>query len=306
MPSEPLLRVGFVGVGTMGMPMLGCLVRAGIKPEILDSDHTVARTVARNFGLSRAADPAGLGQRSDVVILMLPNSAIVRMVCLGREPSAPGLAETLKSGAIVVDMSSSDPGETRRLGRELSKGGITLIDAPVSGGVRKARTGSLSILLGSDSADASARVAHLLKAMGTVYPTGGLGTGHAAKALNNYVSAAGLAAACEAVIVGQAFGLDPDTLVRVLNVSTGRNNSTENKVSQFILSGEFSRAGFAMDLMAKDVGIAAGLGQEVGRTLPGLKAAALLWQAASAALGPGADHTEIFRYLNSDGVLDDA
>lgn len=306
MPSEPSIRVGFVGVGTMGAPMVGCLVRAGFRPDILDSDDAAAGNVAREFGLRRVDDAAALGRVSDIVILMLPNSAIVRMVCLGRGPSAPGLADTLKPGAIIIDMSSSDPTETRRLGTELAERGITLVDAPVSGGVRKARSGSLAILVGSDSDGASDRVAALLGAMGTVYPTGALGTGHAAKALNNYVSAAGLAAACEAVIVGKAFGLDPDTLVRVLNASTGRNNSTENKVAQFILSGAFRDAGFAMDLMAKDVGLAAGLAQGVGRDMPGLKEAAVLWQAASAALGPGADHTEIFRYLNRDGALDGA
>lgn len=286
--------LGFVGTGTMGAPMVACLTRAGFRPLVQDADAGAARTVAERDGLRAAASACEVGAACDVVILMLPNSAIVREVCLGRN----GLAVTMEGG-IVVDMSSSDPVETRRLGAELAERGVTLLDAPVSGGLRKAREGTLAIMLGGDDAAAMETVTPLLEAMGTVHRAGPLAAGHAAKALNNYVSAAGLLAACEAMIVGRDFGLDPEVLTGIINASTGRNNSTENKLRQFILSGAYREAGFAMELMAKDVGLAASLGAHTAHDLPGLHAVAEVWRDASGALGPGADHTEIMRWLET-------
>jgi len=120
-------------------------------------------------------------------------------------------------------------------------------------------------------------------------------SGHACKALNNYVSAAGLQAACEAALVAGRCGVDPGILVDVLNASTGRNNSTEVKMKPFILSGSFA-SGFAMALMAKDLRIAADLAEELGLAADGAARAAELWASASVALGGDADHTEIYRY----------
>ena len=141
----------------------------------------------------------------------------------------------------------------------------------------------------------------VLRAMGaTVIPTGPLGSGHAMKALNNYVSAAGLVAACEALLVGKAFGLTPDTIVDVLNASTGRNNSTDVKLKPFVISGSFA-AGFSLALMAKDLRTAADLAAYLGVNAAGVAAGAALWEDALASLGAAADHTEIFRYLEGRG-----
>jgi 3-hydroxyisobutyrate dehydrogenase len=171
-----------------------------------------------------------------------------------------------------------------------------VVDAPVSGGVKRALDGSLAIMLGGD-AEVARRVMPLLAPLGgAIFRTGPLGSGHAMKALNNYVSAAGLAAAAEAVIVGSHFGLDPLVIVDVLNASTGRNNSTENKLKQQVLSGEFA-SGFALGLMAKDLHTAADIARHLGVAAPLAEACDRLWSAADAALGAGADHTEIFRYL---------
>lgn len=277
----------------MGAPMVRRLTRHGHATQIFDVNAEAARALADGTGLTVAASLAELGEACDIVFLMLPNSKIVGNVCLGEG----GLAETMARGSVVVDMSSSDPIETRKLGAELTERGIVLLDAPVSGGLRKAVSGTLAIMLGGDDAAAMDRVEPLLESMGKVYLAGSLAAGHATKALNNYVSAAGLAAACEAVLIGQKFGLDPKKLIEIINASTGRNNSTENKVEQFILSGNFRDAGFALGLMAKDVGLAANLARNVGEGLPGVAAAADTWRAADAKLGAGADHTEIYSYL---------
>jgi len=306
MKSEAQTKLGFVGIGTMGAPMVRCLVKAGYQPMLLDAHPDAAALVAKEAGLSVAASAEDLGRHCDIVILMLPTSAIVHKVCMGSGDGSSGLMANLSAGATIIDMSSSDPVETRKLGAQLVKQNIRLLDAPVSGGVRKAVAGTLAIMLGSDDEEAVAPVTKILEAMGTVYNTGPLASGHASKALNNYVSAAGLAAACEAVIVGKKFGLDPETLVNVINASTGRNNSTENKLVQFILSGEFSKAGFALDLMAKDVGLAASLSDELDLDLPGLSEARRLWAEASGKLERGADHTEIFRFLEGSADKHDA
>lgn len=306
MKSEPGMKIGFVGIGTMGAPMVRCLVKADMRPVLFDIDREAAGKVAAKNGLEVMDSLPAIGAACDLVILMLPRSDIVGMVCLGTDGDAAGLIGGLKEGALVVDMSSSDPMETRKLAGELAKVGVTLLDAPVSGGLRKAVAGTLSIMLGSDDAAAAARVTPVLKAMGSVVPTGQLASGHASKALNNYVSAAGLAAACEALIVGRKFGLNPETLVDVLNISTGRNNSTENKLKQFVLNGEFRKAGFSLDLMAKDVALAKSLSSSQGLDLPCIKEVSDLWSAAREGLEKDADHTEIFSYLEMLAVRDGA
>ncbi len=290
-----MTNLGFIGIGTMGDPMVHCLTNAGQTPLIQGADTARASDIAARDGLKSVATAADIGAQSDVVILMLPNSAIVKDVCLG----ANGLVPAMAKGGIIVDMSSSDPIETRKLGAELARQGITLLDAPVSGGLRKARDGTLAIMLGGDDAAAMDRVEPILTAMGRVFRAGPLAAGHATKALNNYVSAAGLVAACEAVIVGRDFGLDPTVLTDIINASTGRNNSTENKIAQFVLSGAFRDAGFGLGLMTKDVGLAAHLGQQMGHDLPGLNAVADIWTRAAKGLDSDADHTEIFRYLEN-------
>lgn len=297
-PGAASGRVGLAGLGTMGAPMARCLAKAGHSLVLYDIDAGLTQGLADELGASPAASLGDLGVACGIVITMLPNADIVRAAVLGG--GAPGLVQGLAKGAVIVDMSSSYPLATVALGDALAEKGVTLLDAPVSGGVQKAIDGTLAIMLGGDDAAAMDRVTGILSAMGTVYRTGGLGSGHATKALNNYVSAAGLAAACEAVIVGKAFGLDPATMIDVINVSTGRNNSTEKKIKPFILSGDFRKAGFALDLMAKDVKAAADLADELGRPLTGIAEARALWSEASKALGRGADHTEIYRFLNGE------
>ncbi len=283
--------IAFIGLGMMGRPMAERLVAAGFDLRGVDTNadarQALATAGARVFGNAPLA-VAGC----DIVVTMLPDGDVVRDVLLG----AGGVAAALNERALVVDMSSSAPMGTRLLGAGLAEKGLALVDAPVSGGVARARDGSLCIMAGGRDADV-ARARPLLDAMGTtVIHAGPLGCGHAAKALNNYVSAAGLAAACEATLIGEAFGVDPGTLVDIFNASTGRNNSTEVKLKPHILSGGFA-SGFAMALMAKDLHTASDLAKGLGMTACGAEQAAALWSAALAELGQGADHTLIHAFL---------
>jgi 3-hydroxyisobutyrate dehydrogenase len=201
----------------------------------------------------------------------------------------------LARGTILVDMSSSSPVGTRELGERLAQSGVAMIDAPVSGGVKKAKDATLSIMVGGHEATI-ARCRPLLEAMGKqIFLTGPLGSGHAMKALNNYVSAAGFAAAVEAVLAGQRFGLDPKTIVDVINASTGVNNSTLNKFHQFVFRRAFE-SGFSLDLMVKDLRTAMEVARASGSPVPLGEACLQAWIEAQSVLGPGADHTAVARY----------
>jgi 3-hydroxyisobutyrate dehydrogenase len=193
-------------------------------------------------------------------------------------------------------MSSSAPTDTRRLGEDLAARSIALLDAPVSGGVVRAEAGTLSIMAGG-AAPVIARCRPLLDAMGErVFATGPLGSGHAMKALNNLVSAAGLLAAAEALLVGRRFGLDPTVMLDVFNASTARNNSTENKFEQFVFSRRFS-SGFSLALMVKDLTTALDLADATATPAPFAARCRALWSTAAAELEDDADHTAVVQWL---------
>ncbi len=193
-------------------------------------------------------------------------------------------------------MSSSDPATTRELGALLKKKGIRMLDSPVSGAKAKAADGTLALMVGGD-ATLLKRVRPVLSAMGTeIFHCGGLGAGHATKALNNYLGAAGTVAGMEALLIGEKFGLDPKTLIAVINASTGKNSTTERKIPQQVFTQAFA-SGFALALMTKDVGIAEGLARSLGMETPYLKQTLKVWRAALSRLPAGADHTEMYRYL---------
>ena len=281
--------IAFIGIGRMGRPMAARLVGAGYALRIFDK---LARPRLAGATMCRSAAEAARG--ADVLITMLPDGKAVRAALLGRDGAAPAL----EPRGIVVDMSSSDPMATRKLGAELSARGIVLLDARVSGRVDGARAGTLTIMAGGKAATLK-KVRPVLELLGKrIFLAGALGAGHAVKALNNYIAAAGTIAAFEAVIVGRAFGLDPALMTDIFNSSAGRNSTTENKVKQQVLSRRFS-SGFALALMAKDVGIAADLARSLGVDAPLARKTRDLWRAARNGLPGDADHTEIYRYLDA-------
>jgi 3-hydroxyisobutyrate dehydrogenase len=294
---EPYPRVGFVGLGRMGHPMAGRLAAAGVSLVVFDARVDVARAFAIEFGATAAGSLSDV--EGDVVITMLPDGHAVEGVVSGAAPGAPRLRDAMRSGATLIDMGSSSPVGTRALGHVLSERGIAMLDAPVSGGVARARAGTLSIMVGGDP-DIVRASRPLFALMATqVFEMGPLGAGHAMKALNNMVSAAGLLAAAEALLVGQRFGLDPQRMIDTLNASTGRNNATENKLAQFILSRSFA-SGFALDLMVKDLAAAIDLAHDTNTPAPLSSRCRELWTMAQSALEPGSDHTAIMRWLESE------
>jgi 3-hydroxyisobutyrate dehydrogenase len=273
----------------MGWPMAANIAKAGHDLTVFDLNRErVARFAAERN--SRAAASMGEIAQNDFVITMLPTSQHVRDALLSDESGA--FAKSLRPGTIVIDMSSSDPVDTRKLGPELARRGAILLDAPVSGAVPRAITGKLAIMIGGDDKSAIARAKPLLSAMGDrLFETGPLGSGHAMKALNNYIAAAGYTAVVEALMIGEKFGLDQGVMVDILNASTGRNFTTENMIKQQILSGQFA-TGFALGLMAKDVKIAADLGEAVRLDAPVSRLMSERWAAARERLGATRDTSE--------------
>ncbi|WP_338878378.1 NAD(P)-dependent oxidoreductase [Achromobacter veterisilvae] len=291
------LNIGFVGLGMMGLPMLENLARDEENFNLLAYDRDPARLdrLAGHPAWNRTLKPAaGLQALAacDVVITMLPDSAATNAVIEGKD----GLAGIMRAGSVLLDMGSSNPAETLRLAPRLREAGVTLIDAPVSGAVAKAAAGTLAIMVGADAAGLE-RVRPVLSRMGaSIIHTGAVGSAHAMKALNNYVYAAGLLAASEALLIARRMDLDLDVFTDVLNASSGRNVATETKLRQFIVPGTYN-GGFALALMAKDLRTADSLQALAGVSASQLSLCTELWQRAREALPAGADNTEIHRYL---------
>ena len=262
----------------MGQPMAANLAKEGFAVRSFDLNGT---------GSSPSVRDAAAG--AEVVITMLPDGEAVRKAVLEALPA-------LDSGTVVVDMSSSDPAATRALGTMLAARGIELVDAPVSGAVPKAIDGTLTIMAGGNAATLK-RITPLLEKMGDrVFHVGPLGAGHAVKALNNYLGAAGTLAGFEALLIARAYGLDPKPMLEAINASTGRNSATERKIPQQVLTGAFA-SGFRLALMVKDVGIAYRLARELGIDAPYLREALKLWRDAERHLPADADHTRAYEYL---------
>jgi len=291
------LRVGFVGLGKMGWPMARNLARAGFDLLVRDADAGLQGRFAAEHGCAGAEHPPDFAGCA-VVVTMLPDDRVVRRVVLDWEG---GIASALAPPAVVVDMSSSNPRGTRAIGAELTARGIALVDAPVSGGVPRAEDASLSIMAGSDDGAALERALPVLEALGDrVFRTGPLGSGHAMKALNNYTGAAAYAAAAEALEIGRAFGLEPRTMIDVINASTGRSFNSEHVFDGHVLTGRYA-TGFALGLMAKDVAIAADLAEASGIDSPVCELVSRRWAEALEGLGFAADHSEAHKTWWPDG-----
>ena len=278
------MKVAFIGVGNMGKPMAANVVKGGHEVFLFDADLSVAAAVAAEIG---AAPLATLREAAaaEIIVTMLPDGKVVRTVALGND----GIASAAKPGTIVIDMSSSQPMITRDTGAALALRGIALIDAPVSGGVARAITGTLTIMIGSNDAAALARAKPVLSCMGTTFfEVGGLGSGHAAKALNNVVGAANYALLAEALLAAERYGIEPEMIVYIVNTSTGQSFSSSVVMKNFVLTKKFN-TGFALGLLAKDAAIAAELCKELGFDAPHIELASRRWAQARDALGAGDD-----------------
>jgi 3-hydroxyisobutyrate dehydrogenase len=279
--------VGFVGVGNMGRRMAANLATAGFPLVIRDSDPAAQQRFIDAYGGAPGDEPQAFAATS-VVVTMLPDGNAVREAVLGAHG---GIAAALRPGSVVLDMSSAEPVGTQKLAADLAPLGIRVVDAPVSGGIARAETGTLSLMVGGQDEDAFALVRPVLEVLGErIFRTGPLGSGHAMKALNNFLGATAYTAAAEALAIGKEFGLDPAVMLDVVNTSTGRSFNSEVVFKNDVITGRYG-TGFALGLLAKDVGIAAGLAESLGIPAPALELVRRRWAEAADGLGFATDHS---------------
>jgi 3-hydroxyisobutyrate dehydrogenase-like beta-hydroxyacid dehydrogenase len=278
--------IGFVGLGQMGAPMSRRLRAAGHELVLHDvRSETVAALVAE--GAEAAGSPAEVAERAEVVLVSLPTPQVVREVALGSDGLVHGSAMRT-----YVDLSTTGRTVAAEVAALLAERGITTLDAPVSGGVRGAINGTLAVMVAGPATELE-RVRGLLEVFGRVFHVGERpGLGQLMKLANNFLSATAIAATAEAIVLGVKGGLDPATMLEVINASTGRNTASDDKFPRQILTGNYA-AGFTTGLLTKDLGLCAAAAEALGVPMPVAVAVYVQWQRAVAELGPDADITRI-------------
>jgi 2-hydroxy-3-oxopropionate reductase len=254
-------RVGFIGLGIMGMPMARNLMEAGYELVLHNRSPEKAEELGKE-GATVAATPREVAEKSDVVITMLPDSPQVREVVAGEN----GVLEGISEGALLIDMSTISPVVTEELAEAVKEKGASMLDAPVSGGDVGAIEGTLSIMVGGEEGDFE-RAKPLFEAMGkTITHVGPVGAGQVTKAANQVVVALTIEAVSEALVLGSAGGVSPEKILEVLSGGLASNKVMEVKREKF-LSRTFEPGG-KVEFHHKDLGIALAAGREYGVVLP--------------------------------------
>ena len=257
------MKVGFIGTGAMGRPMARNLMSKGFGVVAYDLEPA-ALAAAVGVGASPATSAAHAAELSDLVITMLPSSPHVERAYFG----ARGVAEGIAAGRLCVDMSTVDPGTSRRLAARLSERGVRFIDAPVSGGVGGAEDGTLAIMVGGDARDLE-EARPVLTAMGPhIVHVGAVGAGSVAKLCNNLIAGVATVAVSEAFRIAEGFGVDAKLLTQVIANSSGRTWIMEHShpvpgIVPRAASNRDYAPGFTVDLMCKDLGLAVNAAREL-------------------------------------------
>jgi 3-hydroxyisobutyrate dehydrogenase len=278
---------GFIGLGNMGVPMCGHLCDAGLAITCYDAAGTAERAPES----AEIADSiAAVAAAADTIFLSLPDGPVVSEVA-GEIAAAPNRRTTT-----IVDLSTTGPDAAIAVGARLAEAGIVFIDAPVSGGRSGAVAATLALMCAGPDAAIAALTTAFEAIAGNVIQVGARpGQAQAMKLLNNFLSATAMAATSEATLFGASHGLEMETMLAVLNVSSGRNTSTEDKFPKRVATGTFD-AGFATALMSKDVNLFRDQVRQAGTPDAIADVVAALWRATDREL-PGSDFTEIYRYL---------
>jgi 3-hydroxyisobutyrate dehydrogenase len=293
-------RIGFIGLGIMGHPMAGHLAKAGFDLTVFDSNpEAIERLRDVHPGVALATSPAAVGTASDIVLTMLPDGACVQQVALG----ADGLIETMASGSLLLDTSSAQPWLTSATAAKLAERGIGMVDAPVSGAQWGAEQANLVFMVGGAPHDVE-RVRPVLDLLGrAIFHCGPLGSGHVMKSINNTITAMTFLATCEGLALGKRAGLDPAAMNDVLNESTGGSWITLNHVPQRVLSRTFDDP-FRLELMLKDVRIAAELAGNLAVPLPFVDQCENMYEAAHVFAGAGKSLSELARWVEHTTGVD--
>ena len=291
------MKIGFIGTGTMGQPMLANLLKKGFQAIAYDT-ASGALDAAVRLGAERAGSTAEAAGACDVVITMLPSSANVEAAYLG----AGGIIDGVATGRLCVDMSTIDPGTSQRVAARLKERNIRFLDAPVSGGVGGATAGTLAIMVGGDAGDLD-EARPVLAAMGSnIIHVGAVGAGEVAKFCNNLISGSALVAVAEAFRIGEAFGVNPKILTDVIAKSSGATWVMEHGhpvpgITPKTASSRDYAPGFMTDLMAKDLGLAVSAAREKRVPVVVAPAAQQLYRMASSHGLGRKDFSSVYQFL---------
>ena len=291
------MKIGFIGTGTMGQPMLANLVKKGF--EIVAFDVVPgALDAAVRLGAVQAGSAGEAAANCDLAITMLPSSANVEAAYLGEG----GIIENAPPGRLCVDMSTIDPGTSQRVAARLKERGLRFLDAPVSGGVGGATAGTLAIMVGGDAGDLEEARPALAAMGGNIIHVGAVGSGEVAKLCNNLISGSALIAVAEAFRIGEAFGVDPQILTNVIAKSSGGTWVMEHMhpVPGIVDGAASSRQyapGFMTDLMAKDLALAVNAAREKRVPVAVAAAAQQLYRMASSHGLGREDFSAVYKFL---------
>jgi 2-hydroxy-3-oxopropionate reductase len=262
-PGTP---VGFIGLGVMGAGMARCLLRQGYPLHVYARRDDAAQPLVA-AGAQRAATPADVGRHAALVFLCLSDDAAVEQVLFGPDGLAQGLAE----GSIVVDTSTISATSARDFARRLAQQGITLLDAPISGGQQGAEQGTLAVMVGGP-ADAVEACRGVMQAFGkTITHVGDVGAGQTVKSCNQVAVAGAMLGVADAIALARSQGVDPKVMRDVLMGGSGRSFALERH-AQRVIDGDF-QPGFRARLMRKDLRIALATAQAAGTQLQGARLA---------------------------------
>jgi 3-hydroxyisobutyrate dehydrogenase-like beta-hydroxyacid dehydrogenase len=278
--------IGFVGLGNMGHPIATRLIEAGHRLVVYDTrPDAVARLAER--GAAPAGSAAEVASAAETVLVSLPTPDIVEKVAIGDGGVAQG-----SRVRTLIDLSTTGPRTAKRIAEKLAGTKITWVDAPVSGGVGGAKAGTLAVMVSGPRAVFDP-LQPILKVIGKPFFIGEqAGTAQMMKLVNNLMSAAAMAISAEAMVIGVKAGLDPATMVDVINAGSGRNSATQEKFPRSILNRRFDY-GFSTGLMFKDVRLCLEEAQALGLSMPTAEAVRALWQKTIDTLGPDSDFTRI-------------
>ena len=292
-----MTTIGFIGLGRMGAGMAARLIGAGDALHVHDIDPAAVAALV-GHGAVPLASPREIGAAADVVLVSLPHPDIVHATLLGPDGVAAG-------GRVrtVIDLSTSGAQMAQRLHTELAGRGIASYDAPVSGGVKGAREGTLSLMAAGPD-EGWPEVEALLKRLGKPFYMGPTpGAGQTMKLVNNLLGAVAIAVTAEGMTMGIKAGLDPARMIEVLNQSTGRNSATQDKWPRSVLPRTFD-FGFATGLSLKDMRLCATEAAALGAPLPLGAIAVTLLERTAAAYGAESDFTAIAKIVEADAGLD--
>ena len=292
-----MTRIGFIGVGTMGLPMAVNLVKKGFAVIAFDLNRAAAQAAA-GAGMTAAASAAEAVAGADLVITMLPSSPHVESAFTGDG----GVLMAARKGTLLVDMSTIDPAVTRRLAAAAAERGLRFVDAPVSGGVPRATDGTLAIMVGGAPADFEAARPALAAMGANVIHVGPVGSGEVAKLCNNLIAGVAAVAVSEAFRIAEGFGVDPKVITEVISKSSGNTWVMEHMhpvpglVARSASTNEY-RPGFMTDLMCKDVGLAVDAARGLRIPLFVAPAAQQVYRLASSHGLGRKDFTSVYTFL---------